>query len=238
MRVGAEHNGFCRSGGGLPFALGLIYFPHVHFDDYIQRLRSRLREPLPGLPEQRHMAPRGRLRAGYEVAPPDARRGAVLMLLLEGADGPQLPLIVRTDDGSAHAGQIGLPGGGVETGDAFPVGTALREADEEIACVPEQVDVIGPLTSLYISVSNYHITPVVGVYRGDPAAFRPNPEEVVRIICASVPALMSGRTYRTVDARGTPMYVPVYALDDTEVWGATAMMLSEFFAVHRDVVDG
>lgn len=221
----------------MPLTFELIYFPHVHFDDYIQRLRSRLREPLPGLPEQRHMAPRGRLRAGYEIAPPDARQGAVLMLLLDDAEGPGLPLIVRTDDGSAHAGQIGLPGGGYEPGDAFPVGTALREAEEEIACASEQVEVIGPLTPLYISVSNYHITPVVGVYRGDPGVFRPNPEEVVRIIRASVLALMGGRTSRTVDARGTPMHVPVYALEDTEVWGATAMMLSEFFAVHREVAE-
>jgi len=221
----------------LPHASELIYFRDVRFEDYIQRLRSRLREPLPGLPEQRHMAPRGRLRAGYEVAPPDAKRGAVLMLLLDHTDGPELPLIVRTDDGGTHAGQIGLPGGGYETGDSFPAGTALREAEEEIACASEEVEVIGPLTPLYISVSNYHITPVAGVYRGDPEVFRPNPEEVVRIIRAPVPTLMKGRAYRTVDARGTPMHVPVYALDDIEVWGATAMMLSEFFAVHRDVAE-
>jgi 8-oxo-dGTP pyrophosphatase MutT (NUDIX family) len=219
----------------LLLAASRVYFPDVHFDEYISRLRRRLTRPLPGLAVQRLMAPRGRLKAGYEVPPPDARRGAVLLLLYEGERGAKLPLIVRTDDGTAHGGQIGLPGGGFEEGDDFPAGTALREADEEIAAVPAAVDVLGLLTPLYIWVSNYLITPVVGLYRGDPGAFVPNPQEVGRILHASVDELAAGRTVRTVDARGTLMRVPVYALGETEVWGATAMMLSEFFAVHGEV---
>jgi 8-oxo-dGTP pyrophosphatase MutT (NUDIX family) len=145
---------------------------------------------------------------------------------------------MRTEDGSAHGGQIGLPGGGVEEGDTFPVGTAVREAEEEIAVVPAAVDVLGTLTPLYISVSNYHITPVVGCYTADPAAFVPNPSEVSRILYAEVDALAGGHTVRTVDARGVRMRVPVYALGETEVWGATAMMLAEFLALHREIRGG
>ncbi|MFW6223344.1 MAG: NUDIX hydrolase [Spirochaetota bacterium] len=207
----------------------------MHFNEYISRLRARLTSVLPGLGAQRLMAPRGRLTVGHETEPHDARHGAVLILLLDRGKGPELPLIVRADDGGTHGGQIGLPGGGFEEGDQFPTGTALREAAEEIAAVPQQVDVLGALTPLYVWVSNYRITPVVGAYTGDPASFSPNPTEVARIIIAGVDELMAGHGYRTVDARGTPMRVPAYALGKVDVWGATAMMLSEFFAVHREV---
>jgi 8-oxo-dGTP pyrophosphatase MutT (NUDIX family) len=207
----------------------------VHFNEYISRLRARLTSGLPGLEAQRLMAPHGRLTVGYEAEPHDARHGAVLIILLDRGMGPELPLIVRADDGGTHGGQIGLPGGGFEEGDEFPTGTALREAEEEIAAVPQQVDVLGTLTPLYIWVSNYRITPVVGAYTGDPASFSPNPSEVTRIVIAAVEELMAGHEYRTVDARGTPLHVPAYGLGEVDVWGATAMMLSEFFAVHRDV---
>ncbi len=207
----------------------------MHFNEYISRLRERLTSILPGLETQRLMAPHGRLTVGYETEPHDARHGAVLILLLDRGMGPELPLIVRADDGGAHGGQIGLPGGGFEEGDEFPTGTALREAEEEIAAAPQQVDVLGALTPLYIQVSNYRITPVVGVYTGDSMSFSPNPSEVARILIAGVDELMAAHEYRTVDARGTPMHVPAYGFGEVDVWGATAMMLSEFFAVHRDV---
>jgi 8-oxo-dGTP pyrophosphatase MutT (NUDIX family) len=207
----------------------------VHFNEYISRLRTRLTSALPGLEAQRIMAPRGRLTVGHEAEPHDARHGAVLILLFDRGTGPELPLIVRADDGGTHGGQIGLPGGGFEEGDEFPTGTALREAEEEIAAAPHHVDVLGSLTPLYIRVSNYRITPVVGTYSGDPASFSPNPTEVSRIIIAGIDELMAGHEYRTVDARGTPLHVPAYGFGEVDVWGATAMMLSEFFSVHREV---
>lgn len=218
----------------------------VRFDEYTQRLRERLRRPLPGREAQRRMTPRGRLRAGYESPPRDARYGAVLILLLpprragsltEEA-GPAVPLIARIDDGTAHGGQIGLPGGGFEEGDDFPVGTALREAEEEIAASPEKVAVLGRLTPLYISVSNYHITPVVGTYAGRGEDFRPNPAEVDAVVLTGVDEMIAGRTMRTVDARGLALRVPAYVTDTAAVWGATAMMLSEFFVVHLELTEG
>lgn len=227
----------------------------MRFEDYIARLRTRLSRPLPGLAAQELMAPRERVTPKYRTAPADARYGAVLILLVEGpapepapqtAVGPapgaapqaavELPLIVRADDGTTHGGQIGLPGGGVEHGDSFPGDTALREAQEEIAAVPAQVEVLGELTPLYIWVSNYLITPVVGAYRGDPAGFEANPAEVEEVVRVRLEDLRNGRTRRHVEARGIPRHVPAYVAGDIEAWGATAMVLSEFFAVHEEVV--
>ena len=181
------------------------------------------------------MAPRTRVDTRYRTVPDDARHGAVLILLLDTEHGPAIPLIVRTDDGTTHGGQIGLPGGGFEDGDSFPVGTAIRETEEEIGAQTDAIEVLGRLTPLYIWVSNYHITPVVGYYRGDHRAFVANPAEVERILVRGVGELAAGRTRRSVEARGLRVRVPAYVAGDVEVWGATAMVLSEFFVIHREV---
>jgi len=202
-------------------------------------LRTQLSASLPGLAAQELMAPEGRVSPRHRVAPHDARYGAVLILLIEGSVPErrlELPLIVRADDGTTHGGQIGLPGGGFEPGDSFPVATALREAEEEIAAVPSDVEVLGALTALYIWVSNYYIVPVIGAYRGDPGGFRANPAEVQDVVRVAVEALRNGRTLRRVEARGIPRRVPAYVAGDIEVWGATAMVLSEFFAVHQSAL--
>jgi 8-oxo-dGTP pyrophosphatase MutT (NUDIX family) len=206
----------------------------VLFTDYTDWIRARLDRPLPGLEAQWVMAPRTRVNTRYRTVPDDARHGSVLILLLDTGNGPAVPLIVRSDDGTTHGGQIGLPGGGYEEGDSFPVGTAVRETEEEIGADTNAIEVLGQLTPLYIWVSNYHITPVVGYYRGDHSAFVANPVEVERILICSVDELAAGRTRRSVEARGLRMRVPAYVAGDVEVWGATAMVLSEFFVVHRE----
>ena len=62
-----------------------------------------------------------------------------------------------------HAGQISFPGGGVEPEDGSPQETALREAEEEISLDPSLVEVAGRLEELYIHVSNFLVTPFVGL---------------------------------------------------------------------------
>ena len=56
-----------------------------------------------------------------------ARDAAALVLLYPDAGGEAyLVLTVRPDGDHAHAGQVALPGGKREPGEAFPAGTALR----------------------------------------------------------------------------------------------------------------
>lgn len=194
-------------------------------------LKARLTESLPGIAAHRIMAPFGRRERSAGSAPGHARRGAVLVLLYEGPHGLQLPLIVRADDGTAHGGQIGLPGGGYEEGDVYPEGTALRETEEEIRVAPDTVELVGCLSPLYVPVSNYYIVPVVGGYRGDPTAFRANPVEVERVVRVGCDDLERGRTAATVEARGRPMRVPAFVVDGMVVWGVTAMIISELTTV-------
>jgi len=184
------------------------------------------------------MAPPGRLPHDYEPNPEGARHAAVLIVLTGSpSDGFEMPLIVRSADGGPHSGQVALPGGGREPADGTIVGTALREASEEIGLAPDQVHVLGALYPLFVSVSNYSITPVVA-WAPDSRAFwsrlRANRSEVQSIIRAPVHALFASRTEVDITSRGIRRRVPAYITEHTVVWGATAMILAELAEILDD----
>ncbi|PWZ27891.1 Nudix hydrolase 15, mitochondrial [Zea mays] len=74
------------------------------------------------------------------------RRAAVLVCLFRG-DGGELRVILtkRSSSLSTHSGEVSLPGGKVEEGDADDVATALRESKEEIGLDPALVTVVASL---------------------------------------------------------------------------------------------
>jgi len=168
-------------------------------------------------------------------APDHARDGAVLIALLPTAEGYAIPLIERSDDGGPHSRQIAFPGGARETDDDFPVGTAFREAQEEIALPAEGLTVIGRLSPLYISVSNFLIAPVLACgHDVSPAIWDrliPDPREARRVLMVDPVRLEASRAQRRVYARGHEYVVPSYRWEDDIIWGATAIILAELCAL-------
>lgn len=171
------------------------------------------------------------------LPPAGAREGAVLIAFLPTSDGYAIPLIQRSDDGGPHAGQVALPGGAREPEDDFPEGTALREAHEEIGLPPGGLTVVGRLSPLYISVSNFLIAPVLACGHGlTPDIWRtlsPDPREAQRVLTVDPFLLEATRADRTVSARGTTYRVPSYRWEDDVIWGATAIILAELCALFR-----
>ncbi|MDP9085165.1 MAG: CoA pyrophosphatase, partial [Pseudomonadota bacterium] len=103
------------------------------------------------------------------------REAAVLVAITDRAE-PGVLFIVRPPDMRTHADQVAFPGGQVDPDDRDPAHTALREAWEELAIDPAMVRVCG-LADRYRTITNYCVTPVVGVIPPD-LQLKPDSREV------------------------------------------------------------
>lgn len=199
----------------------------------IDVVRQALAQPRPGLRAQMGMSPRPR--ASITIDAP-ARAGGVLLLLYPLDGRLHLVLTRRAEHLPNHKGQISLPGGARDAGESFEE-TALREAHEELDVEPASIQVLGRLTPLYISPSNFCIRPVVGYAPGRPA-FRPDPCEVAEVLEVPLADLLDPSAVREEDwhLRGIQVRVPFFAVKEHKVWGATAMVLAEFVELVRSVM--
>jgi 8-oxo-dGTP pyrophosphatase MutT (NUDIX family) len=197
-----------------------------------QFLRARLAEPLPGADAQRRFAPVPLL-PGWspDLQPAAARRAAALLLFYPSALGPTLPLTVRHTSLPHHAGQISLPGGALDPGESLEA-AATREAQEEIGIRPDRLRLLGALSPLWIPVSNFIVTPCVAV-TDDRPEFRLHPGEVSALVEAPLSHLRDPVHIRWAQRQRLEQLVdyPFIEIEHHQVWGATAMILSEFLCL-------
>jgi len=201
------------------------------FNSLRKDLIEGLKERLPGPAAHDLMYPTHRdssFRLPEFVDPPV--KSAVLLLFYQDEAGDiKFPLIQRPNYNGAHSGQISLPGGKYEDKDQTLIQTALRETHEEIGIDPATVEVVGCLTDLHITVSNYLVTPVIGFTEKKPD-YIIDPKEVDAVIEADLAVLLdpSCRKHGTVIAGGKfKIQAPYFEIEQKIVWGATAMMLNE-----------
>jgi hypothetical protein len=86
---------------------------------------------------------------------------------------------------------------------------------------------------LYIPVSNFLVQPYVAVLEARPV-FHPDPEEVSALLDFDLKLLLKPETLKIGErmlAKGVKARTPYFDIEGSEVWGATAMMLSELAAV-------
>jgi 8-oxo-dGTP pyrophosphatase MutT (NUDIX family) len=156
--------------------------------------------------------------------------GGVLLLLYCYQQTIHLVLTRRRDDLNSHAGQISFPGGRQEINETA-VQTALRETEEEIGVPASSITILGELTSIYIPPSDFEVHPFVGwVNGGERPSFVPEPREVAEILEVPLLHLLDPNTREVgpIPVRGATYTVPYYNANGHKVWGATAIMLSEF----------
>jgi len=152
------------------------------------------------------------------------RKAAVLILFGEGVDGPDVLLVRRSDGLRSHAGQPAFPGGGVDPGDDGPVAAALREAEEETGLDPDGVEVFARLPEVFLPVSAFVVTPVLGWWR-DPTDVHPaDPAETAAV--ARVPIAHLVDPANRMRLRHPSGYIgPAFRAGDMLVWGFTAGLL-------------
>jgi 8-oxo-dGTP pyrophosphatase MutT (NUDIX family) len=195
--------------------------------DLPERLARELAGPLPGRAAQARFE--AELSYGRHFGPPDAdARPATVLVLLYPIDGQwHLPLTVRPATMVVHAGQISLPGGRVEAGETAPQ-AVLRELEEELGVGRDEVELLGPLSPLYLYVSNFLVMPWVGWCVRRPR-FAPDPGEVAEVLELPLAHLLlpSSRGTHTRRNRGVAFSAPHFQWGRHRIWGATAMVLGE-----------
>ncbi len=194
----------------------------------IPLIKEQLQLPLPGKAAQVNMTSRSK----FTDTPADARLASVLCLLYPKNGKWHLPLIQRVvTKNDKHSGQISFPGGKLEPTDVTNQATALREANEEIGIKKEDVTLLGELTPLYVPASNFQVFPFIGCLDYTPTFIRQE-REVAEVIEVELNQLIHPKTkkYKTIKFGNgyTIKDVPYYDIKGKTVWGATAMMLSEF----------
>ncbi len=174
------------------------------------------------------LAPEHRISRLRNEPPANARPAGVLILLYPNHDEWYFALMKRVEDGLIHSGQISLPGGSQEAGESIRE-TALREACEELGAACAEVDVLGQLSTLYIQPSNFLVTPTVGVVDHRPD-FRLEAREVRELIEVPLSMLFDPSVIKREPwmLRDGQVEVPFFQIGAHKVWGATAMILSEF----------
>ena len=154
------------------------------------------------------------------------RQSAVLILFGDGPEGPELLLMERAGSLRSHAGQPSFPGGALDPEDGDPqtdgpLRAALREAEEETGLDPAGVQIFGVLPKLYIPVSGFVVTPVLGWWRQPTPVRVVDLNETARVFTVPVADLTDPANRATaIHPRGYAG--PAFLVESALVWGFTA----------------
>ena len=156
----------------------------------------------------------------------------------------RLILILRNTYNGVHSNQIGFPGGRVEEDDKTLFDTAIRETFEEIGIAVEKNELIRELKEIFIPPSNFNVYPFLVLLK-NPPSFVKDDKEVKEIITIDLDSLLNCKITQTLIPVPTKLnelntqndvLVPTFKLAGYNVWGATAMMLSEIRDLINDVI--
>ncbi len=207
--------------------MSILYFCLMNFQ--IENIKKALQKKLPGSTSHKKMLPPNRPLAIIEKNNQHLKHSSVLLLLFEENKELFICLIKRPAHMKHHAGQIALPGGRIEKGEG-PVETALRETEEEIGVSPDDIIILGVLSKLYVSVSNFLIHPVVGWIDKRPVVIA-NHDEVEKVVFFPLLHYKNSFEEEELETVTGKLKVPcIHYLNET-IWGATAMILSEFYDI-------
>lgn len=204
---------------------------------FAEKLKTYLSSSkLPGIEAQLKMSPNVR-NPYFESQSPNefTIKAAVLITIIIQEDSLKTVLIKRPEYNGAHSGQISFPGGKAENTDKNIFYTALREANEEIGINTENIEIIGSLTTLYVPVSNICIYPIIGL-TDKSVSYNINKNEVAEVIETNIEIFLDENNIDKMSftTNNLEIIAPYYNVSNNKVWGATAMIISEFLEVIKE----
>ena len=164
-----------------------------------------------------------------DLMPPALREAAVLVGMVERANGTQVVFTRRTDHLRHHAGQVSFPGGAMEPKDAGVIAAALRETHEEIGVDAASIEPLGFLDPM-ATITGFRVVPVVARISAEYRAI-PDPAEVAEVFELPLDFILApdslfhaevpwqGRVRRIAELR------PWQGESPARVWGATAIII-------------
>jgi len=208
------------------------------FNEFLNKLRKVLAEPLPGVIAQSKMAPPHRpTQLSNNVSSELIRDSAVLILLWLEENQIFTVFILRPEYEGIHSNQIGFPGGKYEKSDVDFVATALREAQEEVGIIPESITILGQLTPLFIHPSRFMVYPIVGFTKTSPT-FILDPVEIKKVIPCNIFDFLkpARKVIQDIDVRGNIISgIPCFKIEENLIWGATAMIFNELLEIIKTI---
>ena len=175
-----------------------------------------------------------------EITLGEMRDSAVLALIAEWESEQFMVLQVRTQTVAHHKGEISFPGGARDSTDKNLRDTALRETNEEMGIAPESIEILGALNDCQTYVSGYRIRPFVGLMvaeRETDLSFQKAEREVRDVLVLPLETMMSPevRIWHPVSRDGEMVPTRAYLVpnegEEYLIWGATARILTNLFAI-------
>jgi 8-oxo-dGTP pyrophosphatase MutT (NUDIX family) len=202
----------------------------------IEELKQKFLQPLPGISSHQKMSPGHRVEefSGSTDILPLPRKSAVLILLFPDNGKLKTVFIKRSEYEGVHSGQISFPGGKYEQSDKTFEDTALRETNEEIGVAQDNIEIIGQLSDFYIPPSNFLVKVFVG-YSNHKPQYIPDKKEVQSVVEVNIEELYDSRIITEKEFYSNflklKINAPAYSINGVEIWGATAMIVSELLDV-------
>ena len=159
---------------------------------------------------------------------------AAVLIPVTNHSQPEIILTRRASHMSTHSGEVAFPGGKQDDTDNSLIDTALRESQEEIGLMPEDVQVIGQVETV-ISRFGIEVTPIVGVVEAS-TELTANAAELDRIFRVPLQFFLDKQNlkYDSLKDQGLAYQMPSFQYQEYRIWGLTAMMLVDFLNVTLD----
>lgn len=196
-----------------------------------------------GIPDAYQNRVPAELVAAISGAGGGSSRDAAVLVLFSGPEAGHQPgrvpedadllLIVRAGTLRHHAGQAAFPGGAADPGDAGPVHTALREANEETGLDPVRLRPLATLDRMYIPPSGFHVVPVLA-YSPDPGPVGVvDDSETAAVARVPLRAFINPANRLMVYRTGMERRFagPAFLLNEMLVWGFTGHVISAMLDV-------